>query len=137
MRKSCQGSAVLGRSAAQALAADAGAGRQPSLGILRAILGCAAVVVWFTVAISTASALGRAPAWSLRALAEPTNFTSAQNQICEHENERVTAVISCDRFEVIATNVGSLPSSAEPLTIRDVLPIGVTTAVEPGGANSV
>ena len=98
--------------------------------LLLAALGACAMMFSLAVAARPARALTGAPAWSLQALAEPTSLTTVENAECEitlNSNH-------CNRFEIVATNLGSRPST-EPVTIRDVLPAGVTTAFLPEGAN--
>lgn len=68
-----------------------------------------------------AAAAGPAgPGWTIRSLAQPTNFSATSRAACE--NKRGEA---CDSYNVIVTNVGSL-SASPGAVISDMLPKGVT-----------
>ncbi len=59
------------------------------------------------------------PGWVINALAMPTNFSSSDTELC-NENER------CDKYTVVATNVGPVASTG-PVVIKNTLPAkGVT-----------
>jgi len=76
---------------------------------------------------SSALASTAAPGWTISSVAEPANFSSEQNAVCEAEPQSLpgeTPSIPCDSYRVIARNVGSA-SSNEPITIVDMLPAGV------------
>ena len=74
------------------------------------------------VAASSASATP-GPGWSIRSLAQPTDFSAAPDAICEVNSGSQL----CDSYTLIVTNVGSLPAEASkaPIAISDTLPAGM------------
>jgi hypothetical protein len=60
--------------------------------------------------------------WSLRGVAEPTNFSP-------HDSEACQAEVKCDSYQLLVTNVGDQPSSGA-ITLTDVLPPGITPVGE-------
>jgi hypothetical protein len=85
--------------------------------LLRAAVCCAGAAVALSGASAGAASAAPAPAWVIRSVALPTNFTSAATATCESERR-------CDSYRVTATNVGAGPSSGT-LVIDDSLPAGV------------
>jgi hypothetical protein len=59
-----------------------------------------------------AGAVVPGPAWSVRSIAQPTNFTQTEE----------------DQYKVYVTNVGSRATDGSPITITDTLPAGMTSA---------
>jgi hypothetical protein len=60
------------------------------------------------------------PAWTIRSLAQPTNFSAIGNATCEVNSQSQ----SCDSYTLLATNVGNGATNA-PVTIADTLASGV------------
>ncbi len=91
------------------------------------ILG--AVFVMMTIGVSATAAAVASPVgtgWSIRVLAQPTDFSSSTNTGCqENKGSRL-----CDSYAVLVTNMGGMTEA--PVTITDALPIGLT-AVGSGG----
>jgi hypothetical protein len=91
---------------------------------------CATLVA--VVAAPAAAALA-APAWSLLPVAQPTSFSAADgNTHCAEAGFYTTFYRYCDRYTVVLTNVGTLPSSGS-VTVTDTLPEGITTSRPPEG----
>jgi hypothetical protein len=62
------------------------------------------------------------PAWSIRFLAQPTNFSAANDEGCElHEPEGLI----CDSYTLLVTNTGSQTAGGAPIVVTDTLPDGV------------
>ncbi|HEY2281946.1 MAG TPA: hypothetical protein VGH60_00160 [Solirubrobacteraceae bacterium] len=76
---------------------------------------------------ATASAAVGAPAWSLRSAAYPSDFTAADNALCEAEVARNAehALIFCDTYMVVATNVGAKATGNATVFLKDALPAGL------------
>jgi hypothetical protein len=70
-----------------------------------------------------AKAAAVAPAWAIRSLAQPTNFSAAANSACEASPDSE----ACDSYTLLVTDVGGLSAGA-PVTISDTLPAGVSVA---------
>lgn len=68
---------------------------------------------------ASAAAAPAAPGWSIRQLAQPTNFSSTNNAKCEHSLNQI-----CDIYVLLVQNVGS-GSTVGGATITDTLPAGV------------
>ncbi len=88
------------------------------------IAGVAAVccaLVFAGFAPARASAFADNPAWTVSAVATPTNFA-------------LGARSGEDYYEVTVTNTGDAPSSDELVTIADMLPVGL--ALAPAGISS-
>jgi hypothetical protein len=81
-------------------------GRAATAATTAALLGLAAV------AAPSALALVPAPAWSVQALAGPTNFSPGD-------------VSGLDHYEAFLTNSGGVASDRSPITIIDTLPKGL------------
>jgi hypothetical protein len=84
-----------------------------------------AVITAVTVLLagaSTASASGSKPAWSIRALAQPTSFSAASTAECV-----ANRLQACDSYTIFVTNVGTeaADGSTDPVTISDRLPEGI------------
>ncbi len=74
-----------------------------------------------------------APAWTIRSLAQPTNFSSLSNHACEIGSGSET----CDSYTLIVANVGNEAADREenaPVDIADTLPAGIS-AVHIEGAD--
>jgi hypothetical protein len=81
-----------------------------------------ALVATLAFAAASASAATPSAAWSIRSVAQPTNFASGDGS-------------GDDTYKILVTNVGSLPSNGEPVTIADTLPAGKVTPVKVEGFN--
>ncbi len=79
----------------------------------------AVVLGMLSVGTAPAPAQAAGPAWAIRSIAVPTNFSQTDSEAC-HE-------FICDGYQLVVTNVGSAPSSGS-LTVRDTLPPGVFVA---------
>ena len=71
------------------------------------------------VGVSAAGAVESAPGWAVSSLPQPSNFSNAENALCEQTVE------ICDAYVVTVTNVGDAPSDGTPITISDKLPSGL------------
>jgi uncharacterized repeat protein (TIGR01451 family) len=80
------------------------------------------MVVLLGLMASSASAEVAGPAWAVRSVAVPTNFTQTDSEACEP-----LQAFPCDGYIVTVTNVGSVASSGT-LTVMDRLPAGVVLA---------
>jgi hypothetical protein len=92
----------------------------PSLAAVLAIL-CGALTPAFSQAAMPSAG------WAISSMAEPSNFSAAQNVACEATpNARRDNLTGdpCDTYTVIARNIGSAASSG-PVTISDILPEGI------------
>ena len=93
------------------------AARVPVLATLAAALTLLAALML----APSASATVEAPGWAIRSLAQPTNFSAAGDGACEASPESQV----CDSYTLLVTNVGSVASSGEVVTISDTLPAGL------------
>ncbi len=69
--------------------------------------------------VAPAGAVGVAPGWAISSLPQPSNFSNAENALCEQASE------ICDAYVVTVTNVGEAPSDGTPIVITDKLPPGL------------
>ncbi len=69
--------------------------------------------------VSVARAHGVAPGWAISSLPQPSNFSNAENGLCEQAGE------TCDAYVVTVTNSGEAPSDGTPIVITDKLPSGL------------
>jgi hypothetical protein len=73
-----------------------------------------------------ALAASAGPGWSIRSLAQPTDFSAASDAACEFENPTHNLSQACDSYALIVTNAGGGPVPAGGhVTIADTLPAGV------------
>jgi uncharacterized repeat protein (TIGR01451 family) len=72
-----------------------------------------AVLLVLAGGVPAAGAATPSAAWSIRTIAEPTNFVPGDSS-------------GTDIYRVLVTNTGSLPSNGEPVTITDTLPEAVS-----------
>ncbi len=70
---------------------------------------------------SSAVAAPAGPGWSIRSLAQPTDFSSVNDARCE---TGAGGAQVCDSYSLVVTNVGSA-EAAPGTTITDTLPLGV------------
>ncbi len=82
---------------------------------LRALAALCCSVAFAAVAPASASAIQDAPAWTVSAISNPTNFAPG-------DRSREASYL------VVVTNTGDGPSNGEPITITDKLPAGVVLA---------
>ncbi len=96
--------------------------RRPLVSIM--LVSCVLVLLGV---VTDAGAFTGSPGWAIRSLAQPTNFSAANNTTCEAQQGT-----ACDQYAVIVTNVGSGPTlTGAPVTVADSLPkllrpVGVT-----------
>ncbi|HEX5852921.1 MAG TPA: hypothetical protein VFY36_07510 [Solirubrobacteraceae bacterium] len=69
--------------------------------------------------VSAAHAVAIAPGWAIGSLPQPSNFSNAENALCENGGE------ICDAYVVTVTNTGEAPSDGTPIVITDKLPQGL------------
>jgi hypothetical protein len=87
-----------------------------------ALVCVVAAIVVASIASPGALAASAAPGWLVSSVAEPSNFSSAENAKCSAEE----GPAFCDRYLVTVTNVGGAPSDeAIPIRIVDTLPAGL------------
>jgi hypothetical protein len=77
-----------------------------------------AVCFLLAVFVGTAHADG-VVGWSVHSVAEPSSFAASDSVVCEVESQ-------CDRYQLEVLNAGDAPSVGK-ITLRDVLPAGITT----------
>lgn len=88
------------------------------VGLIKGIaLGCVAAICGLLSGAS-AQATTSSPGWAISSIAQPTSFSSADNESCEEFGP-------CDSYVVTVTNVGSASSSGT-IAIKDTLPSGLT-----------
>jgi hypothetical protein len=118
------------------------AGRRKRAGLCGALttaFGALVVILLFFLLAGTAhAAVGPSPAWAVKSVALPTNFSESANKGCEEE----FATPSCNAYAVTVTNVGTAASVGE-ITVEDTLPRGVLLeqaasriALTPGGGSA-
>jgi hypothetical protein len=91
-------------------------------GLPASAIGLGAVVMVAALLVGAVPAVAATgPAWSIRALPQPTNFTAARNAVCEVNMDTKL----CDSYTLIVTNVGD-GAAETPVTISDALPTGIT-----------
>ena len=93
---------------------------------VRCVIVVLATLLVSLAAVSQASA-ARTIGWTIRAVATPTYFSSNDALACESEGK-------CDRYQLLAMNVGDEPSSGT-LTLTDRLPPGMTFRGDGSGRN--
>ncbi len=69
--------------------------------------------------VAPAGAAGVAPGWAVASLPQPSNFSNAENALCEQSG------VLCDAYQVTVANVGGAPSDGTPIVITDKLPTGL------------
>jgi hypothetical protein len=93
----------------------------------RGVLGCLVVVlvclVWCGGAFAAA-----VPAWLVNPQAVPDVFSAGGNQACLETSSVEEASGFCDGFLATITNFGGRATNGGPVTIVDVLPVGVAVA---------
>jgi hypothetical protein len=72
-----------------------------------------------TVSPIAARAASAGPGWTVASVAQPTNFSAADNALCAR-----VSLTFCDHYIVTVTNVGGGPTSS-PVVIADNLPPGL------------
>jgi hypothetical protein len=95
--------------------------RKGSLGLIATI---SVLVVCSTVGAGVAIAAPAAPGWTIDALAAPTTFLAGDNVACLEtigDND-----VDCAQYEVTATDAGSEPTGAGPVTMTATIPGGLT-----------
>jgi uncharacterized repeat protein (TIGR01451 family) len=65
------------------------------------------------------------PAWGIRSVASPSDFSASQNAGCEAVPAEITPG-PCDTYVVTATNVGSAATGQTTVTLKDSIPSGLT-----------
>ncbi len=88
-------------------------------------LAFAVVLAILAFGAASAGAVTGAPAWHLRTTAYPSNFTQADNALCEEQILELAFEV-CDTYMVIATNVGAKATGQVSVTIKDTVPPGLT-----------
>jgi hypothetical protein len=104
------------------------AANAPAIGGPARILVLALLAVAVSLPLLAGLTPGRAiaapasPAWIIRSLAQPTNFSSSSNAACE--SSFLVTPQACDSYTLLATNVGDA-DTVGPTTITDFLPAGM------------
>jgi hypothetical protein len=88
-------------------------------------LALGALASW--AGVQPARAQGTAPGWAVSSLAQPSNFSNAEDAGCA-----ARPVVLCDAYLVTATNVGEGPTDGSPIVIDDTLPPGVSAFTASG-----
>jgi hypothetical protein len=105
----------------------------------RCLRGVTAVFVAYAlVAGGSALAATPAPGWAVRSVAEPTEFSAADDVVCETDPTGTPSTEGnhsspCDEYRIMVTNAGSEPS-AGTVTISDALPSDMTARYVDGEA---
>jgi hypothetical protein len=86
------------------------------------------MILFALMGASSASAEAPGPGWTIRSVALPSNFSIADNKLCEETEQE------CDSYLVTATNLGTQPSQGA-VVVTDTLPSGL--ALPPGEAGQV
>ena len=73
----------------------------------------AVVLVPIAAPAAPAGAAAPAPAWTISATSEPTNFAPGDSS-------------GRDAYSVVATNSGTAPTDGSTITVTDDLPVGLT-----------
>jgi hypothetical protein len=85
-----------------------------------------AVLIATAVAAAPAHAASAGPGWMVSSVAEPTNFSKADNALCH------TSIGVCDTYFITVTNVGGAAATGTgasgPIRIVDTLPPGLKPA---------
>jgi hypothetical protein len=76
------------------------------------------------------------PAWSLRISPQPTTFAESDCGGRAPVSGQVVEGFDCDRFSVLATNLGSATSSG-PVMIKDIVPSGLVIAAQRPGQETL
>jgi hypothetical protein len=86
--------------------------------------------------VSPALATPASPVWSVKVVPQPTSLSSAENanEGCELTGYEERKYRDCARYSVVLTNVGTT-DSVGTITLKDILPEGVTTSHVPRGAS--
>jgi hypothetical protein len=93
--------------------------RFPLAGRLAATVAVAAAAHLF---VSPALAATPGPGWTINSMAEPSDFSAADNAACEaRPGAEEDPETPCDGYRLLVQNVGS-QSSSGPITITDTLP---------------
>jgi len=91
-----------------------------SFQVLAALM--AALAISSAMSASSASAAGTGPAWAIKSVALPTNFSAGDNKACLNNSEGGNE--ECDSYLVTVTNTGTRRSEGT-VTVKDALPAGV------------
>jgi hypothetical protein len=67
------------------------------------------------------------PGWALSSVAQPSNFSNAENAGCETNPD-----VLCDEYLVTVTNTGAQSTDGSPIVIDDTLPTGVSAVTAIG-----
>lgn len=87
---------------------------------------------------SSAFAVPAAATWKVETLAQPTQFAPADGSRpgCTEVANRTYKNTACDRYTIVLVNVGTRTTGGT-ITVRDVLPEGLTTIHLPGGEDEL
>src|ERR1700691_2240603 len=103
-------------------------------------LSVAAGLLVASVLATGGSALAATPApgWAIRSVAEPTEFSAADDAVCETDptgapSSEGNHSSPCDEYRIVVTNAGSKPSSGT-VTITDALASDMTAVYVDGEA---
>jgi hypothetical protein len=77
-----------------------------------------ALLLAFSLGVSSASAVTPGPSFRITSIAEPTNFQVLDNTMCESA--------ACDGYYIEVTNSGGQATDGSPITVTDTLPSGLT-----------
>ncbi len=92
-------------------------------GLPRVLMAVLAVAALALAAAGPAAAAVPAPGWTLDSVATPTNFSPADSARCL---ATLSGDVTCDAYQLEATNAGSQPSDGSTVTVSDTLPAGLT-----------
>jgi hypothetical protein len=88
------------------------------VGLIRALAVGSLASICVFVPGASAQATTSSPGWAISSIAQPTSFSSADDESCEEFGP-------CDSYAVTVTNVGTASSSGT-IAIKDTLPSGLT-----------
>src|ERR1700722_16247162 len=91
------------------------------------LLPCSVFVVVVVALVWAGSACGASGSagWLLRSVAYPSDFTAADNGLCESRGV-LRSLEFCDTYMVIASNVGAKATCEVEVTLKDTVPAGLT-----------
>jgi hypothetical protein len=98
---------------------------------VRTVVSVLVVVAAMALVVGVGSAGAATPiaSWSVQTIVLPSSLSAADNGAVRC---RPLLFSGCDRLNVVATNIGTRPTSGL-ITVRDVLPVGIRTSHTPVG----
>ena len=97
----------------------------------------AALLLLIGAGAAPAVAATPGPGWTISSVAEPSDFSSADNAACEANGsvQEEEAQGPCDRYRLVIQNVGSTSTNGATITITEALPLGIKAKAVGGEEN--